>query len=175
MIETRFPVASDFEAGSVERLSRLVNEVYDVAESGLWKRKGTRTNAAEIERLLREGALILAELDGAIVGSVNVDLMDNGVGHFGMLVADPNYRGRGIGSALVARAEDWARGRGCRTMRLELLTPRHWTHPVKEFLKAWYTRLGYKPHATEPLEVLHADLAPELATECDYTVWRKPL
>jgi GNAT superfamily N-acetyltransferase len=174
-ITTRFPATSDFDTGNIERLSDLINEVYDDAESGMWKRRGIRTTPTEVERLLRARALILAEIDGVIVGSVNVNLMSDGVGEFGMLAADLHYRGMGIGSALVDRAEQWARDMGCHTMRLELLTPRDWSHPSKEFLKKWYSKICYVPQTTEPLERLHPELAPELATECDFTVWRKSL
>jgi GNAT superfamily N-acetyltransferase len=100
-VTTRFPIESDLGTDKIKRLSDLINEVYDDAESGMWKRKGTRTNPAEVERLLRAQALILAEIDGVLVGSVNVNLMSDGVGEFGMLVADNKYRGKGIGSALV--------------------------------------------------------------------------
>jgi GNAT superfamily N-acetyltransferase len=174
-VTTRLPAESDRDADTVKRLTDLINDVYDDAESGMWKRKGVRTNPAEVERLLHAGALILAEIDGLLVGSVNINLLGNGVGEFGMLVADRQYRGSGIGSALVAHAEEWARQRGCHTMRLELLTPRHWTHPSKEFLTQWYSRIGYAPQTTEPLESLHPGLVPDLATECDFTVWHKPL
>jgi GNAT superfamily N-acetyltransferase len=174
-VTTRFPVASDLGGDHIKRLSDMINAVYDDAESGMWQRQGTRTNPAEVERLLRAQALILAEIDGVLVGSVNVNLLRDGVGAFGMLVADRNQRGKGIGSALVARAENWARDRACHTMRLELLTPRHWTHPSKEFLKRWYARIGYQPQATGSFEVRHPELVPELATECDFTVWHKSL
>ncbi|HEU0176328.1 MAG TPA: GNAT family N-acetyltransferase [Blastocatellia bacterium] len=174
-VTTRFPIESDLGADNIKRLSDLINGVYDAAESGMWTRKGARTNPAEVERLLRAQALILAEIDGALVGSVNVNLMSDRVGEFGMLVADLNHRGKGIGSALVDRAENWARDIACHTMRLELLTPRNWTHPSKEFLKKWYSRMGYKPHAPEPFEILYPELVPELATECDFTVWYKSL
>jgi GNAT superfamily N-acetyltransferase len=172
---TRFPIESDLAADNVQRLSDLINDVYDVAESGMWNRKGTRTNPAEIVRLLRARALILAEIDGVLVGSVNVNLLGDGIGEFGMLVSSPDYRGRGTGLALIEHAERWARERGCHTMRLEVLTPRHWTHPQKELLRNWYARIGYTPQATEPFESMHPELVPELATECDYTVWYKPL
>ena len=127
-VTTRFPFGSDLGAHNTKRLSDLINEVYNDAESGMWKRKGTRTNPAEVERLLRAQALILAEI--TLVGSVNVNLMSDGVGEFGMLVADRKYRGEGIGSALVKHAEKWAREHASHTMRLEILTPRHWTHPI---------------------------------------------
>jgi hypothetical protein len=39
----------------------------------------------------------------------------------------------------------------------------------------WYSRIGYKPQATEALEILHPELVPELATECAFTVWHKSL
>jgi GNAT superfamily N-acetyltransferase len=174
-VTTRFPIESDLGADNIKRLSDLINEAYDDAESGMWKRKGTRTNPAEVGRLLHDRALILAEIDGVIVGSVTVNLMRDGVGEFGMLVVDLDHRGKGIGSALVDRAEKWARDMTCHTMRLELLTPRNWAQPSKEFLKKWYSRIGYKPQATESLEILHPELVPELATECDFTVWHKSL
>ena len=119
--------------------------------------------------------LILAELDGVVVGSVNINLMNGGVGEFGMLVSDLNHRRKGIGSALVNAAEDWAKRMTCSTMRIELLTPRRWKHPSKEFLKEWYRRIGYEPQITEPFEKLHPEKVAELATECDFTVWHKRL
>jgi GNAT superfamily N-acetyltransferase len=174
-VTTRFPLPSDLGADSVKRISDLINEVYDEAESGMWKRKGTRTNPDEVERLLRARALILAEIEGVLVGSVNLNVMSDGIGEFGMLVANRNYRGEGIGSALVKHAERWAREHACHTMRLEILTPRHWTHPSKEFLRQWYARIGYEPQTTEPFESMYPELVAELATKCDFTVWHKSL
>ena len=175
IVTTRFPIESDLGTDKIKRLSDLINDVYDDAESGMWKRNGVRTNPAEVERLLRAQALILAEIDGVLVGSVKVNLIRDGVGKLGMLAADLNHRGKGIGSALVDRAEHWARGMACHTMRLEILTPRNWIPPSKEFLKKWYSRIGYEPQATESLEILHPELVPQLATECDFTVWHKSL
>ena len=174
-VTTRFPIESDLGPDNIKYLSDLINEIYDDAESGMWKRRGIRTNPGEVERLLRAQALILAEIDRVLVGSVNINLLSNGVGKFGMLVANRKYRSEGIGSALVKHAERWAREHACHTMRLEILTPRHWTHPSKEFLRQWYSRIGYAPQTTEPFESMHPELVPELATDCDFTVWHKPL
>jgi len=171
----RFPTTHDLKEEMVWSLSNLVNRVYDEAESGMWKREAIRTNPKQIRKLLGENALILAELDGKIVGSVNVNLMGSSRGEFGMLVVDFNQRGKGIGSALVHAAEDWAISENCKTMQLELLTPRHWKHPSKEFLKQWYRRIGYEPQLVEPFEKLHPEKVAELATDCDFTIWRKRL
>jgi len=95
-VTTRRPVESDLEAASIKRLSDLINEVYDDAETGMWKRKGTRTNPAEVERLLRARALILAEVDGVLVGSVNVNLMSDGVGSSACSLPTPTTADAGL-------------------------------------------------------------------------------
>ncbi len=171
----RFPSTNDLSPETIRHLCNLINQVYDDAESGMWKISGSRTTLAEVKRLLEKRELILAELDEKIVGSVNVNLMDENIGEFGMLVADLNLRGAGIGTALVNAAEEWARSKKCKKMRLELLTPRTWSHPSKEFLKKWYDRIGYIPQFTEPFEKLHPEKRLELATDCDFTVWLKNL
>ena len=40
-----------------------------------------------------------------------------------------------------------------RVMRLEVLVPRTWTHPSKQFLKAWYGRRGYRLVRTTPVDM----------------------
>jgi GNAT superfamily N-acetyltransferase len=97
------------------------------------------------------------------------------VGEFGMLVADPARRGEGIGRELVRFAEALSRRRGLATMQLELLVPRSWSHPNKEFLHAWYTRIGYRPVRTGPIEESYPQLAPLVATPCDFVIYHKPL
>jgi hypothetical protein len=59
-------------------------------------------------------------------------------------------------------------------MRLEILTPRHWTHPNKEFLRQWYARIGYEPQTTEPFESMYPELVAELATKCDFRCGTSP-
>ena len=92
-----------------------------------------------------------------------------------MLVAAPDQRGTGVGRALVAFAEEHSRERGLRAIQLELLVPRTWRHPSKEFLKAWYGRIGYRPVRTGTIDENHPHLAPLLATPCDLNVYEKPL
>jgi ribosomal protein S18 acetylase RimI-like enzyme len=92
-----------------------------------------------------------------------------------MLVASPDRRGVGIGRQLVGFAEHWARTQGLSTMQLELLVPQTWTHPVKEFLRAWYTRIGYRRVRTGRLEEAYPMLQPQLATPCDFVIYEKDL
>jgi hypothetical protein len=46
--------------GVAERIAALVNDVYLVAESGLWRDGATRTTPAEVSELIRAGELAAA-------------------------------------------------------------------------------------------------------------------
>jgi Acetyltransferase (GNAT) family len=88
---------------------------------------------------------------------------------------DIRHRGTGVGRELVRFAERWGREQGMDTMQLEVLVPRQWAHPSKEFLKAWYTRVGYRPVRTGQFEESYPELAPLLATPCDFVIYHKDL
>jgi GNAT superfamily N-acetyltransferase len=162
------------DAGFAEPLAALVNEVYAVAEAGLWN-GGQRTSPAEIGALIRAGEIAVATEGGAIAGCIRVRDLDDEHGQFGILVSAPDRRNAGIGRALVAFAEGVARDRGRRAMRLELLVPRERRHTSKMFLDAWYGRMGYRPIEKRSVQEAHPELVPELATACDFVTYEKSL
>jgi ribosomal protein S18 acetylase RimI-like enzyme len=168
------PAASD-DAKLMERITDLINDVYAVAEDGLWVEQATRTTVREVAELTRGGEIAVARLRGRVVGCVRVQRFDERTGEFGMLAADRAYRGVGIGRELVRFAERKSAAEGLRTMRLELLVPRDWTHPTKEFLAAWYTRIGYRVARTGTIDEAYPALAPLLATPCDFVIYQKQL
>ncbi|MCU1597174.1 MAG: family N-acetyltransferase [Glaciihabitans sp.] len=169
------PPATAVDAGVVATVTDLINGVYKTSEDGLWIEGSLRTTEAEVATLIRHGELAAATSEGVIVGSVRTHRLDAQVGEFGMLAAAPARRGLGIGRALVAFAEDWARRSGLASMQLEVLMPRDWTHPSKVFLTQWYERIGYRHIRTGALEETYPALAPLLATPCDFAVYRKDL
>ena len=171
----RLPAAASDRQGLMARVTALTNEVYAVAERGLWLDGATRTTVGDVARLTRDGELVVARLGDEVVGSVRVRRVDADTGEFGMLAADPAHRGIGVGRELVRFAERTSREDGLRTMRLELLVPKGWTHPTKAFLAAWYTRLGYRVVHTGRLDDDYPTLAPLLATPCDLLTYDKPL
>jgi GNAT superfamily N-acetyltransferase len=159
----------------VVELTDLVNRVYADAEKGIWLDGTTRTNEPEMAGLIAAGEIAVARAAGRVVGAVRVQRLPTGEGEFGMLVAAPDARGLGVGRELVAFAERWTRERDLDTMQLELLVPQAWTHPVKEFLREWYTRIGYRAVRTDSLDADYPWLVPQLATPCDFVVYHKPL
>ena len=157
------------------RIAELINEVYAVAEQGLWVDGAVRTSVDGVAGLTRDGEVAVAHLGDDVVGCVRVRRLDAATGEFGMLAADPAHRGVGIGRELVRFAERTSRDAGLRAMRLELLVPKDWTHPTKAFLAAWYTRLGYREVHTGRLDDDYPDLALMLATPCHLLAYEKTL
>jgi GNAT superfamily N-acetyltransferase len=167
--------AAHSDAALMERICELTNEVYAVAEAGLWTDGATRTSVGEIAELTAGGEIAVARIGGQVVGCVRVQRLDERTGEFGMLCADPDHRGLGIGRELIRFAERKARADGLSAMQLELLVPREWTHPTKQFLAEWYSRIGYRIARTGTIDEAYPKLAPLLATPCDFVIYRKEL
>jgi GNAT superfamily N-acetyltransferase len=159
----------------VDHLASLINAVYADAERGLWREGTTRTTAAELAGLIRDGEIALATRDGQTAGFVRIHDVADDMSEIGMLVADPARRGSGVGSALVGFAEQRSRRRGLRAMRLELLVPRGLQHPGKELLEAWYDRIGYRRVCVESIDEGYPQLVSKLATPCDIAIYEKSL
>lgn len=70
------------------------------------------------QQWLLDGFLV-AVVDGAIVGSIKVDASRHGFGDLGMAVVK-EWRGRGVGTALMEAAIRWARERGLHKLSLEV-------------------------------------------------------
>jgi GNAT superfamily N-acetyltransferase len=118
----------------------------DAATIGrLLEQLGYPTNDAEIpERIeklhARAGTMVLVaeNEDGALVGVVTVHLFqtlhaDEPAAWLSALVVEEEARGQGVGSALVARAEEWAIKHGA--LRLSLTSALH-RESAHEFYKA---------------------------------------
>ena len=174
MITTLPPAAAD-DAELMGAVTDLVNKVYRESEQGLWVDGAARTGTAEVAALTRAGELVAARRDGRLIGVLRLRRWDDESSEFGMLAADPAVRGEGVGRALIRYAEQTAQASGHRYMRLELLVPRSFTLASKEFLAAWYTRCGYQQERVGRIEEVHPHLAPLLATEADFRVYRKEL
>ena len=169
------PRAARSDAALMERIGELTNDVYAVAEAGLWTDGATRTSVGEIAELTAAGQIAVARMGGQVVGCVRMQRLDERTGEFGMLCADPAHRGLGIGRELIRFVEWKACADGVSTMQLELLVPREWTHPTKQFLAEWYSRIGYRIARTGTIDEAYPELAPLLATPCDFVIYRKEL
>jgi GNAT superfamily N-acetyltransferase len=169
------PAAVADDVALTSELAELINDVYAIAEKGMWVDGATRTTVERVAELVRTGQIAVARVAAQIVGCVRIQFLGDGVGEFGMLAVIPSSRGTGVGRDLVRFAEQAAQRERCHTMQLEVLVPRGWSHPSKEFLTDWYTRSGYNLARVGAIEESYPELAPLLSTSCDYMIYRKTL
>jgi GNAT superfamily N-acetyltransferase len=109
---------------------------------------GYPSSAASVRRRLRnlltrrDHAIWVAETDGGTVAGwihvfVKQLLESNREVEIGGLVIDENFRGQGVGKALVERAERWAKARRLKSVYVR-------SNVVRKDAHAFYQKLGYK-------------------------------
>jgi ribosomal protein S18 acetylase RimI-like enzyme len=85
--------------------------------------------------------ILVAQANGAIAGVAIVLFRANSrIARLYSIAVDPEHTGRGIASALLARAETIARSRRCLSLRLEVHEKNHGA--VKVYGKAGYRQFG---------------------------------
>lgn len=105
----------------------------------------------------------IAERDGQRIGCVFLvqardeatDAVEDGSAQLRMLLVEPSARGLGLGAALVAECERFARQAGYRRIRL-------WTNSLLLAARGIYERGGYKLLASEPHHSFGKDLVGEI-------------
>ncbi len=84
--------------------------------------------------------LLVAEIGGRVEGWIQVSLSrifeTPRQAEIAGLIVDEGARGAGIGRALLGAAESWARGQGCRAIRVR-------SNVVRERAHAFYQREGF--------------------------------
>ncbi|HBC45716.1 MAG TPA: hypothetical protein DCZ43_01580 [candidate division Zixibacteria bacterium] len=121
---------------------------FDIANWGLI--------SARVDGKIMGGAVIAHQTDNLIMLEEQTDqavLWD--------IRISPDWRGRGIGSALLAASERWAKVRGCRIFKIE-------TQNINVAACKFYARQGYK------LEKIQPNAYPELPDEIQL-IWCKNL
>jgi GNAT superfamily N-acetyltransferase len=95
-----------------------------------------------------DGVILLAEHDGAVVGlamiltRVPFESLDERPGHYALvaeLVVREGHRGHGIGRALLAASEAWARKAGATELRIIVMSD-------NVAARALYLRTGFRPY-----------------------------
>ena len=84
---------------------------------------------------------IVAVADSQMVGMIHVEVSRHGFGEFGMLV-DRDWRGSGVGSALLQAAIDWARAQGLHKLCLEVFP--HNTAAIALYRKYGFVDEGHR-------------------------------
>jgi N-acetylglutamate synthase-like GNAT family acetyltransferase len=85
--------------------------------------------------------LLVAEVNGAVVGMVHVNrwanLVVDDTAEIAALIVGNEWRSQGIGHALLEAAEDWAKQRGCSTLQVR-------TNIVRQRAHEFYFQNGFR-------------------------------
>lgn len=88
----------------------------------LWPENDLPALTAEMEEIIQDGAVFLAEEDGVAIGFAQCQLRHDyvegtetsPVGYLEGVYVQAAHRRRGVARALLAACEQWARAQGCR-------------------------------------------------------------
>jgi RimJ/RimL family protein N-acetyltransferase len=123
-------------------VDRLVEMVVEVAGEGRWIAVEAPVDVERRRRRFAENVegddaiVLVAEAGGEPVGQLDLHLAPYGVADLGMLVA-AGWRGRGVGSALLAEGIERARAAGAHKIALQV-----WPHNSAALVL--YERFGFR-------------------------------
>jgi GNAT superfamily N-acetyltransferase len=161
---------SDLRAGEVRvrratdedvvGLTRLINAAFAVERVAF---DGDRLDAAGVRKYMATGVFLVATDAEGLAGCVYIEARGDR-SYLGLLSVEPARQGYGLGRKLMAAAEEFARGAGCRAMDLRIISPR------AAQLLPFYLRLGYRETGTR---LFPAELTSKVPAH--YIVMSKPL
>ncbi len=127
------------DAADIEAIVALVNAAFRPERFFI---DADRTNPEKIAALLQKGKFILLFENEALAACVYAELRGER-GYFGLLAVGPERQRSGVGSRLIAAAEDHCRAAGCRFMDLTFVN-------VRQELPGYYRRFGYVENGILP-------------------------
>ncbi|XBS69769.1 GNAT family N-acetyltransferase [Acerihabitans sp. KWT182] len=164
-------------AQDLDYVADLVNKAYrGIAEPDWTTEKvytnGPRTNASSLNGMIKSGAIILLAPDcdsGGLSGCVALSPAKSGEWGISMLAVSPQAQSAGLGRAIMAGAEKFARDAGARSVKISVIN-------VRVKLIAWYERLGFaKTGEREPFSFGDSEIGGSRHDELELVMLTKSL
>lgn len=143
-----------------EEITALINSAFRTAEDFFIETD--RISLESVNDLFITGAFMLGESDSVVAACVYVELRGDRA-YLGLLAVDPARQHSGLGSLLMAAAEEYGRRMGCRFMDINVVN-------LRDELFAFYRGRAYVEIGTSPFP---ANIATKLP--CHFIKMTKPL
>jgi ribosomal protein S18 acetylase RimI-like enzyme len=163
----------------VPRIVILMNRAYRGAGKAGWSTQESYLSGDRItedvlraDLLAKPRASLLKWQDserGPLLGCVWIEPLNNDMWYLGSLAADPTRQNSGLGKTLLSAAEQWARERGGKRIRMTVVS-------IRQALIAWYLRRGYhKTGESEPFPYGDDRFGAPLRDDLSFLVLEKDL
>jgi predicted N-acetyltransferase YhbS len=131
------------EPADAERITSLINCAFRQAEEFFIE--SDRIDVAEVRKLLHTGEFLVAHDRDQLTGCVYLEPQGERV-YLGLLSIEPARQNGGLGSQLMAAAEDRWRERQARFIDINIVN-------LREELPAFYQKRGYVATGTSPFPI----------------------
>jgi len=128
------------EIADAEEITRLINAAFVVELPFI---DGDRIDLEQVLARFAKGEFLVMHEGGAMIGCVYIEPRGER-SYLGLLSIDPSRQRSGLGSRLVAAAEQRCREIGSRFMDLQIVN-------LRAELPAFYGRMGYSEEGVSPL------------------------
>jgi GNAT superfamily N-acetyltransferase len=119
--------------------NELIERRHGLIDGVSWVDRGRRDITTHLA--LPNVTTFVAEIEGQVVGYASAQIKrQEGAADIGIVsynAVDPDYRGRGIGTALMRRVESYLKGEGVRVLAV-------WTLEADEPARRMYERMGFE-------------------------------
>lgn len=128
------------QLADAKEITNIINSAFRRAEGFFVETD--RIDLEEVQELLRTGTFLLSENENITMGCVYIEPRGDR-SYLGLLSVAPARQHSGLGSMLLAAAEDHCRRLGCRFMDIKIVN-------LREELPAFYRKRGYVETGTSP-------------------------
>ena len=141
----RDPTIREATPDDAEPLAAVYRSAYAETRRLGFPMKAESATPDEVTEWIESNCLLVATVDGEIVGGVRLDRRDEDRTKLSRLAVHEEWKGEGIGGDLVDCAEETVRESGCGTIRLT-------TPPDHPYLVEFYRDRGYEVTGEYPLQ-----------------------
>jgi ribosomal protein S18 acetylase RimI-like enzyme len=164
-------------SADLEQIVGLVNDAYrGSSKPPGWTHEtallaGQRIDSAAVSAMIEQvdSTVLVIRHESDVVACVALQRLDNSDWYLSMLAVDPERQAYGVGKAIMAGAEEFARERGAARMKISVIN-------LREALMAWYERQGYvRTGAVEPFPYDDARVGTPLRSDLTLVTLTKTL